>query len=40
MNRVYTDAIKMGQSGSREDRDNAEVLTGMFGSIESLQNVA
>lgn len=38
MNRVYTDTIKMGQSGSREDRDNAEVLTGMFGSIESLQN--
>ena len=38
MNRVYTDAIKMGQSGSREDRDNAEILTGMFGSIESLQN--
>ena len=38
MNRVYMDTIKMGQSGSREDRDNAEVLTGMFGSIESLQN--
>lgn len=38
MNRVYTDTIKMGQSGSREDRDNAEVLTGMFGSIENLQN--
>lgn len=38
MNRVYTDTIKMGQSGSREDRDNAEILTGMFGSIESLQN--
>lgn len=38
MNRVYTDVIKMGQSGNRDDRDNAELLTGMFGSIESLQN--
>lgn len=38
MNRVYTDVIKMGQSGNRSDRDNAEILTGMFGNIESLQN--
>lgn len=38
MNRVYTDVIKMGQSGNRSDRDNAEILTGMFGHIESLQN--
>lgn len=38
MNRVYTDAIKMGQSGNRSDRDNAEILTGMLPQIESLQN--
>ena len=38
MTRVYTDAIKMGQSGSREDRDNSEILTGMFSHIETLQN--
>lgn len=38
MNRVYTDVIKMGQSGSRSDRDNAEILTGMLPEIESLQN--
>lgn len=38
MNRVYTDVIKMGQSGNRSDRDNAEILTGMLPEIESLQN--
>ena len=38
MNRVYTDVIKMGQSGNRADRDNAEILTGMLPEIESLQN--
>lgn len=38
MNRVYTDVIKMGQSGNRADRDNAEILTGMLSEIESLQN--
>lgn len=38
MNRVYTDAIKMTNSGNRDDRDQGELLTGMFGPIESLQN--
>lgn len=38
MDRVYTDVIKMGQSGNRADRDNAEILTGMLPEIESLQN--
>lgn len=38
MDRVYTDVIKMGQSGNRSDRDNAEILTGMLPEIESLQN--
>ncbi len=38
MNRVYTDAIKMTNSGNRDERDQGELLTGMFGSIESLQN--
>lgn len=38
MNRVYTDVIKMGQSGNRSDRDEAEILTGMLPQIESLQN--
>lgn len=38
MNRVYTDVIKLGQSGNRSDRDNAEILTGMLPEIESLQN--
>lgn len=38
MNRVYTDAIKMTNSGNRDERDQGELLTGMFGPIESLQN--
>ena len=38
MNRVYTDVIKMGQSGNRSDRDEAEILTGMLPEIESIQN--
>lgn len=38
MNRVYTDVIKMGQSGNRSDREKAEILTGMLPQIESLQN--
>ena len=38
MNRVYTDVIKLGQSGNRSDRDEAEILTGMLPEIESLQN--
>lgn len=38
MNRVYTDAIKMTNSGNRDERDQGELLTSMFGPIESLQN--
>lgn len=38
MDRVYTDVIKMGQSGNRSERDEAEILTGMLPEIESLQN--
>lgn len=38
MDRVYTDAIKMTNSGNRDERDQGELLTGMFGPIESLQN--
>lgn len=38
MNRVYTDVIKLGQSGNRSDRDEAEILTGMLPEIESIQN--
>lgn len=38
MNRAYTAAIKMGQSGNRSARDDAEILTSTFGDIESLQN--
>lgn len=38
MNRVYTDAIKMTNSDNRDERDQGELLTGMFGPIESLQN--